>query len=43
MGEIDIILEEAEEAKREASGPEDGIPEPRPSPTVSQPNDLSFA
>jgi DNA modification methylase len=40
MGEIDVILEEAEEAKREASGPEDEIPEPLAGPTVSQPGDL---
>ena len=32
MGEIDIILDEAEEAKREASGPEDEIPEPLAQP-----------
>jgi hypothetical protein len=32
MGEIDIVLEEAEEAKREASGPEDEIPEPLAQP-----------
>lgn len=40
MGEIDVILDEAEEGKREASGPEDDIPEPLSGPTVSQPGDL---
>jgi DNA modification methylase len=40
MGEIDVILDEAEEAKREASGPENDIPPPLPGPTVSQPGDL---
>jgi 16S rRNA G966 N2-methylase RsmD len=40
MGEIDIILENADEAKGEAAGPEDEVPEPIPGPSVSQPGDL---
>jgi DNA modification methylase len=40
MGEIDVILDEAEEAKREASGPEDNIPEPLAGVSVSLPGDL---
>ena len=40
MGEIDVILDEAEEAKREASGPEDDIPEAPSGPSISQPGDL---
>lgn len=36
--EVDLILEEAEDAKREASGPEDDIPDP--GPAVSRPGDL---
>lgn len=40
MGEIDIILENADEAKGEAAGPEDEVPEPIPGPSVSQPADL---
>jgi DNA modification methylase len=40
MGEIDVILDEAEEAKREASGPEDNIPDPLPGVSVSLPGDL---
>src|SRR5258708_7418593 len=34
------MREAAEEAKREASGPENDIPPPLPGPTVSQPGDL---
>src|SRR2546423_1204399 len=37
MGEIDVILDEAEEAKREASGPEDDIAEAPSGPSISQP------
>jgi len=40
MAEIDVILDEAEEAKREAAGPEDDIPEPRPGASVTLPGDL---
>ena len=40
MGEIDIILDDADEAKGEAAGPEDEVPEPIPGPSVSQPGDL---
>jgi hypothetical protein len=36
MPEIDVILEDAEDAKREASGPENEIPEPLPGPPVSR-------
>jgi DNA modification methylase len=36
MAEIDVILEDAEDAKREASGPENEIPEPLPGPGVSR-------
>jgi DNA modification methylase len=36
--EVDLILEEAEDAKREASGPEDDIPDS--GPAVSRPGDL---
>jgi DNA modification methylase len=40
IGEIDIILEDADEARREASGPEDEVPDPLPGPAVSQHGDL---
>jgi DNA modification methylase len=40
VGEIDLILEEAAEAKGEAAGPEDDVPEPRQEPSVSQSGDL---
>jgi DNA modification methylase len=40
MGKIDIILEDADEAKREASGPEDELPDPLAGPAVSRPGDL---
>src|SRR6266567_7806747 len=40
MAEIDLILEEAREASSDASGPEDVVPEPSPSPAVSQTGDL---
>ena len=40
MGEIDVILDEAEEAKRDASGPENDIPDPLPGPTISRSGDL---
>jgi DNA modification methylase len=40
MAEIDLILEEAREASGDPSGPEDTVPEPSPSPAVSQPGDL---
>jgi hypothetical protein len=40
IGEIDIILEDADEAKREGSGPEDEVPEPLSGPAVSRPGDL---
>lgn len=37
-GEVDVILDEAEDEKREAAGPEDEIPEPLSGPT--RPGDL---
>ena len=40
MGEIDVILDDANDARREAEGPEDEVPEPLPGPTVSEPGDL---
>src|SRR5262245_33601566 len=40
MAEIDIILEEAQEASGAALGPEDLSPEPLPGPAVSQAGDL---
>lgn len=40
MAEIDLILEDADEAKREASGPEDVIPEAIPGPATTRPGDL---
>jgi DNA modification methylase len=40
MAEIDLILEEAREAKGATSGPEDEAPEPSLGPAVSQPRDL---
>jgi 16S rRNA G966 N2-methylase RsmD len=40
MGEIDIILDDAEDAKGEAAGPEDEVPQPLPGLSVSQPGDL---
>jgi DNA modification methylase len=39
MPEIDVILEDAEDAKREASGPENEIPDPLPGPAVSRRGD----
>jgi DNA modification methylase len=38
--EIDVILAHTDDAKREAAGPEDEIPEPQAGPTVSQPADI---
>jgi DNA modification methylase len=40
MGEIDFILEDADEARRETASPEDEIPEPLPGSTVCQIGDL---
>lgn len=40
MGEIDIILDDANEAERESKGPEGEVPDPLPAPAVSQPGDL---
>jgi len=40
MGTIDIILHDADEARRENAGPEDEIPEPTSSPTVSRIGDI---
>jgi len=40
MPEIDLILEDAFEAKGEPSGPEDDVPEPAPGPAVTQLGDL---
>jgi DNA modification methylase len=40
MPEIDLVLEDADEAKRESSGPEDKVPDPLPSFTVSAPGDM---
>jgi DNA modification methylase len=38
--EIDLILEDADAAKAEGSGPEDEIPEPRSDARVTQPGDV---
>jgi DNA modification methylase len=40
MPEIDIVLEDAREAKGEPSGPEDDVPERAPGPAVTQVGDL---
>jgi DNA modification methylase len=40
MGEIDLLLEEAHEAKGPSSGPEDVIPEVSPNPPVTQHGDM---
>ena len=40
MGEIDLLLEEAHEAKGPSSGPEDVIPEVSPGPAVTQRGDM---
>jgi len=40
MGEIDIILDEADQGRRENAEAEDDIPEAGPGPTVSQVGDL---
>jgi DNA modification methylase len=40
MPEIDLVLEDADEAKRESSGPEDKVPDPLPSFTVSALGDM---
>jgi DNA modification methylase len=40
MGEIDIILDDDQEAKGETTGPEDEVPAALPGPTVSQAGDL---
>lgn len=39
-GEVEIILDDADEAKRDAAGPEDQIPELRPGNAVSRLGDL---
>ena len=38
--EIDIILEDADTAKVEASGPEDRIPDPSPAASITRPGDV---
>lgn len=38
--EIDLIFGDADDAKAEASGPEDDVPEPRPDACVTQPGDV---
>jgi DNA modification methylase len=40
MGEIDILLNDADEAKRETAGPEDKVSDPLPDNVVSKPGDL---
>jgi DNA modification methylase len=40
MGEIEVLLHDADEARREDAGPEDKIPEPSSGPTVSQVGDI---
>ena len=40
MAEIDLILEEAREARATASGPEDEVPDCSPGPAVTQTGDL---
>jgi hypothetical protein len=40
LGEIDIILDDANEAKRESAGSKDDVVRPLPGPTVSQAGDL---
>ncbi len=40
MGEIDIILDDIDEAKSEATGPEDEVPEPLPGTAICRPGDL---
>jgi DNA methylase/ParB-like nuclease domain len=40
MGEIDIILGDADEVHGDAAGPEDEVPDPLPGPTVSKAGDL---
>jgi ParB-like chromosome segregation protein Spo0J len=40
LGEIDIILDDADEAKREIAGPKDEVVRPLAGPTVSQAGDL---
>jgi DNA modification methylase len=39
-GDIDLVLEDADEAQRESTGPEDEVPQPLPDNIVSQPGDL---
>jgi DNA modification methylase len=38
--EIDFILDDSDEARREAAGAEDDVPQPLPGPTVTKPGDL---
>ena len=40
MGEIDILLNDADEARRESAGPEDKIPEPTSGPSVTRIGDI---
>jgi ParB-like nuclease domain len=40
MGEIELILHDDDEARRESAGPEDKIPEPMSGPTVSRTGDI---
>ena len=40
VGDVDLALEDADEAKREAAGPEDDLPDLLTGPSVSRPGDL---
>jgi DNA methylase/ParB-like nuclease domain len=40
VGEIDLVLADGDNARREAAGPEDQVPEPAPGAPVSRPGDL---
>jgi hypothetical protein len=40
MAEIDILLDDVDEVRREPTGPEDESPEPLPGPSVSQAGDV---
>ena len=40
MGEIDILLDDVDETRREAAGPKDESPDPLPGPRISQAGDV---
>jgi hypothetical protein len=40
MGEVNILLDDVDEATREPTGPEDESPEPLPGPSISQAGDV---